>query len=296
MKLDGKKILILLAILALVASTAVYTVNQRYIAMEKFLGKITVDSEGKPIINRPGLHFKVPMLTQIIQLDTRMQTLDSKPERIPTKDQKFVYVDYFVKWRIKDFYSFYVSTGNYFDRVNSLLKPKVSDSLKAEFGSKSIEEVVTEDREDIMKKVKQDLVGKTGSLGLEIIDMRIKRIDLPEEVAQSVYARMRAKRQQEANKHRFEGQKEAEIIRAEADFEAKKILAEANKKSEILRGEADAKAARIYSDAFNKNPEFYQFYRSLNAYSNVFNNKDNVLVLSPDSDFFSYFNRKNIGK
>lgn len=293
MKLNSKALLFTIAALVLIVGSSVYTVNQRFVAMEMFLGKIALNSDGKPIIQDPGLHFKLPMLTTVVYFDTRLQTLVSDSEKIPTKEQKFVIVDYFVKWKIRDFYKFYISTYGDYQRVSNLLKPKVSDALRAEFGKKNIEEVVTEDRANIMSMVRDVLKTKSEeSLGLEIIDMRIKRIDLEEGVKESVYDRMRTKRKQVANDHRFKGQKRSEEIRSAADFNAKKIIAEANKTSEEVRGEADAKAAKIYSDAYGQDPEFYQFYRSLGAYNEVFSNSDNMLVISPDSDFFKYFSQQ----
>jgi membrane protease subunit HflC len=292
MKANSKIILAVIIFILILLLSSFYTVNQRYVAMEKFLGGVKLASNGKPRILGPGLHSKLPILTTVILFDTRLQTLGSKPERIPTKDQKFVYVDYYVKWKIKDHYQFYLSTSNDFSRVLDLLKPQVSDSLKAEFGKKSLEEVVSEDRANIIAKIKESLIAKTVSLGVEIVDMRIKRIDLPEEVRESVYNRMRTKRQKVANAHRYEGQKKAEQLRAEADFNSKRIIAEANKNSEILRGQADAKAASMYSSSFGRDPEFYQFYRSLNAYDSVFSNNENILVLGPDSDFFKYFSHQ----
>lgn len=290
MRFNSKPILITIAVIAIILSGCFYTVNERYIAMEKFLGKVSLKEDGTPYMYGPGIHFKVPVFTSVVYFDTRLQTLGSTPERIPTKEQKFVFVDYFVKWKIRDFYKFYLSTKGEYTRVISLLKPRVSDSLKAEFGKKKIEEVVSDDRANIMEKVRDVLKEKSEeSLGLEIVDMRIKRIDLPVEVRQSVYDRMRTKRQQVANTHRFNGQKKSEEIKSQADYTSKKIVAEANKTSEQTRGIADAKAAKIYADAFNKDPEFYRFYRSLSAYDTVFNNSDSMLVLSPDSEFFKYF-------
>ncbi len=294
MRVNGKSLLFVAVTTFLVFSACMYTVDQRFVAVEKFLGNIRLEQNGKPLIQQPGLHMKFPLLTNVLYFDTRLQTMQSgDAQRIPTKQQKFVYVDYFVKWRIKDFYQFYLATRGDYNRVNELLKPKVSDALKAEFGKKEIEEVVTEDRANIMAKVRDVLKTKAeSSLGLEIIDMRIKRIDLPVEVRESVYDRMRTKRQQVANSHRYTGQKRSEEIKAEADYNAKKIIAEASKTAEVTRGQADAKAAKIYANSFSQDPEFYQFYRSLTAYSSVFNNGENMLVLSPDSDFFNYFNKQ----
>lgn len=294
MKFTGKALLFVVVLIFLILSSCFYTVDQRFVAIEKFLGNIRLEQDGKPVIQQPGLHVKIPLLTNVLYFDTRLQTLQSgDAQRIPTKDQKFVYVDYFVKWRIQDFYQFYLSTRGDYYRVIELLKPKVSDALKAEFGKKEIEEVVTEDRANIMAKVRDVLKTKAeSSLGLEIIDMRIKRIDLPVEVRESVYDRMRTKRLQVANSHRYTGQKRSEEIKSEADYNAKKIIAQAEKTAAMTRGDADAKAAKIYADAYTQDPEFYQFYRSLTAYNSVFSNGDNMLVLSPDSDFFTYFTKQ----
>ncbi|MBP9721952.1 MAG: protease modulator HflC [Gammaproteobacteria bacterium] len=291
MKLSPRALMSIGFIVLIILFSSFYTVNQRFVGMEKFLGRVALDNK-QLTLQQPGLHMKLPFLTTVVYFDTRLQTLGSKPERIPTKDQKFVYVDYFVKWRIKDYYQFYLTTGNEFSRVIDLLKPKVSDSLKMEFGKKTLEEVVSEDRANIMAKIKNSLVVKAAQLGVDIIDMRIKKIDLPEEVRESVYNRMRTKRQKVANAHRYEGQKKSEQLRAEADFNSKRIIAEANKKAEIMRGEADAKVASIYSNSYNRDPEFYQFYRSLRAYDNILSENNNILVLSPDSDFFKYFTKQ----
>ena len=291
MKLNPKSIAALSIVALVLLFSCFYTVDQRFVAMEKLLGRVRF-ANTKPIIKTAGLQMKLPLVTTVELFDTRLQTLGSEPARIPTRDQKYVYVDYFVKWKIKDYYQFYLSTSNDRDRVMDLLKPQVSDSLQAEFGRKSLEEVVSENRTEIMLKIRDNLKLKATSLGVEIVDMRIKRIDLPEEVRESVYNRMRTKRQTVANAHRYEGQKKSEQLRAEADYNSKKIIAEAAKKSEIMRGDADAKAAAIYGSSYGKDPEFYQFYRSLSAYDNVFSADNNILVLSPDSEFFKYFHKK----
>jgi membrane protease subunit HflC len=293
MKFNSRVFLITVSIAVVIFLSCFYTVNERYVAVEKFLGKISLDKDGNPYLKKPGLHFKLPIVTTVVYFDTRLQTLGSAPERIPTKDQKFVFVDYFVKWKIRDFYKFYLSTNGEYVRVINLLKPRVLDSLRAEFGEKHIEEVVSNDRATVMQTVLDAVKQKAeASLGVEIIDMRIKRIDLPVEVRESVFNRMRTKRQQVANSHRFNGQKKSEEIKATADFNAKRILAEAAKMAEEERGVADATAAKIYSETYNKDPEFYQFYRSMTAYDNIFGNGDNILVVSPDSDFFKYFSQQ----
>lgn len=292
MKVNSRVLFATIGFVFIMFFSCFYTVNERHVAVEKFLGKISLDKDGRPYLKKPGLHFKIPILTTVVHFDTRLQTLGSTPERIPTKDQKFVFVDYFVKWKIRDFYKFYLSTNGEYIRAINLLKPRVSDSLKAEFGKKQIEEVVSDERANIMQIVRDAVKQKAEkSLGIEVVDMRIKRIDLPVEVRESVFNRMRTKRQQVANSHRFTGQKKSEEIKATADFNAKRILAEATKTAEEMRGVADATASKIYADTYNKDPDFYQFYRSMAAYDNVFGKGDNILVLSPDSDFFRYFSR-----
>ncbi len=270
---------------------SVYQIDERYAGVVKFLGKVERKSDGKLNLKEPGLHFKFPLLTQVLRFDTRLQTLSSQPERIPTNEQKYLYVDYFIKWRITDFEKFLLATNNNIDWVNSLLSQKASDSLKSQFGQKTIEEVVSEDRTNVMRTIKEELEIKAENMGVHIVDVRIKQIELPKEVSESVYTRMRTKREQVANRHRADGKKEAARIESDADATKVEIVAQAQKEAKIMKGKADAKAAEIYALSYSKNADFYKFYRSLIAYKNVFKSGQDVVLLTPDSEFFKYFNK-----
>tara|TARA_R110000868_G_scaffold160854_5_gene390655 strand:- start:871 stop:1800 length:930 start_codon:yes stop_codon:yes gene_type:complete len=292
-KLFTKIGLVILLILVIFLSTF-FIVDQRYVAFVKTLGKINTENGDNPKIYAPGLQFKVPAITQVVLFDTRLRTLTSEPQKVPTKEQKFVFVDYFVKWKIKDYKQYYLVTNNYTYKTEELLKPRVSDALKGEFGQKTIAQVISQDREQIMLNVLKSLQSKASSLGIDVFDMRIKRIDLPKEVQDSVYSRMRTKREAVANEHRAEGRKLAMKIRSNTDREVVEIVSGAKSNAKKIRGTADAKAAEIYANSYSQDPEFYQFFKSMQSYEKIFNSNENLLLLSPDSDFFKYFNKQNI--
>ena len=287
------KISIVIVVLLIIFLSTFFIVDQRYVAFVKTLGKINSDSAEKPIIYEPGLHFKIPAITQVIMFDTRLRTLTAEPERVPTKEQKFVFVDYYVKWRIGDFKQYFLVTNNLNYKTDELLIPRVSDALKGQFGQKTIEQVISEDRETVMRNVLKSLQSKSSALGVEVVDMRIKRIDLPKEVQESVYARMRTKREAVANEHRAEGRKKAMEIRSNTDRKVVEIISNAKSDAKKIKGRADAKAAEIYATSYNRDPEFYQFFKSMQSYEKVFNSDENLLLLSPDSEFFRYFNKQS---
>ena len=237
----------------------------------------------------PGLHFKMPFVQNVRKFDSRVLTLDSPTERFLTSEKKNVNVDFFVKWRILDTTNFYRATGGQeiiaMDRLASI----VNRGLRDEFGVRTIQQAVSDERNEIMTNLKLSAKSKAAELGIEIIDVRVKRIDFDDDVRDSVYDRMRAERQRVASDLRARGAEEAERIRAEADREAEIILANAYRDAESLRGEGDAVAAEIYAAAYGKDEEFYAFYRSLNIYRNAWRGKDDVLVLEPEGDLFRYF-------
>ena len=237
----------------------------------------------------PGLHFKVPLWQDVRTFDKRLQTLDAEPQRFLTGEKKDVIVDSFVRWRIQDVVEFYKSTDGDPRRAGLLLYQIINDGLRSEFGERTVQEVVSGDRGAIMDIVSQNAKGGGEELGMEIVDVRVKRIDLPTEVSSNVYERMRSERARVAREFRARGEKEAITITADADRQRTVISAEAYRDAETLRGEGDARAAEVYASAYNKNPEFYDFYRSLNAYKSSFRGKQDVLLLEPDSDFFKYF-------
>ncbi len=272
----------LIALFVLVSLTA-YTVDQRQNAIIFQLGEI-VD-----VKTQPGLYFKIPFLQNIRYFDSRVLTLDTnEPERFITSEKKNVLVDSFVKWRIVDVKKYYVSVGGDEARARTRLFQTVNDSLRAEFGKRTVHDVVSGQRDQIMEILRQKADQDARMIGVQVLDVRIKRVDLPQEVSESVYQRMEAERKRVANELRSTGAGEAEKIRADADRQREVILAEAYRDAQRAKGEGDAKAAAIYADAYSQNPEFYAFYRSMEAYRQTFKNKSDILVLDPSSEFFKY--------
>jgi membrane protease subunit HflC len=237
----------------------------------------------------PGLHFKLPVAEEVKKFDARVLTLDSKGETYYTLEKKPLIVDSFVKWRVADIEKFY--TGTSFDerRAERLLQERTNEGLRNQISKRDMQEVISGQRDELMNELRMDLDAvMRESVGVEVVDVRVKKIDLPSEVSSTVYERMNSEREIEARQYRAEGQEKALAIRAKADRDAVVLEAEAYRESEQLRGDGDAKAANVYANAYNKDPEFYSFYRSINAYSEVFNNKSDLLVLDPSSDFFKY--------
>ena len=240
------------------------------------------------MIFEPGLHFKIPFIESVRKLDARIQTLDEAPDRFVTSEKKDLMVDSFVKWRIVDFSTYYLRTSGSVENARALLKQKVNNGLRTEFGNRTIKEIVSGDRDDIMKQALASAASSREDLGIEVVDVRIKAINLPTEVSTSIYERMRAERTAVAKEHRSQGQEQAEIIRATIDAKVTVMLAEAQKNASATRGEGDALAAKIYADVYSKDAEFYRFYRSLEAYEKSFSSKSDIMVVKPDSDFFNY--------
>ncbi len=272
-----------LFLLGVLVYASTFVVKQWEVAIKLRLGEI-VDSDYKP-----GLHFMVPLLNNINKFDGRIQTLDSQPQRFLTVEKKDVIVDSYVKWRISDAAQFYRSTGGNSERTSRLLGERISTSLRDEFGRRTIQEVVSGERHEIMDLLTKEADRNANELGVEIIDVRVKKIDLPPEVSESVYDRMRAERERVARDLRAKGAEAAERIRADADRQRTVTQADAYKEAEELRGAGDARAADIYAKAFQRNAEFYAFYRSLSAYKGVFRDGTDMIVLEPDSEFFRYF-------
>jgi membrane protease subunit HflC len=269
-------------VVAIIIYASAFTVNQWEVALKLRLGEI-VDSDYEP-----GLHWMMPLLNNVKKFDSRIQTLDARPERFLTIEKKDVIVDSFAKWRISNVAQYFRSTGGSESKTARLLSERINTSLRDEFGKRTIKEVVSGERDEIMALLTKDSDAQASELGVEILDVRVKQIDLPPEVSESVYDRMRAERERVARDLRAQGGEAAERIRAEADREKVVIVADAYRESEQLRGEGDAKAAEIYASAYEKDAEFYAFYRSLGAYKKSFNDRADILVLQPDSDFFRY--------
>ena len=282
------RILIVLAILVGIGSLFVFRVYEQERAILFQLGKIVrADYD-------PGLHFKIPLLQNVKKYDVRLQTLDAEPQRFLTDEKKDVIVDSFVRWRIKDIVQFYVATGGDRRRAGLLLYQKINDGLRNEFSTRTVKEVVSGERGAIMQSVTKTADERGEELGMEIVDVRLKRIDLPAEVSQNVYDRMRSERARVAREIRARGDKEAITIRADADKSRTVIGAQAYRDAEVLRGEGDAIATEVYAQAFEKDEEFYEFYRSLNAYKSSFQSREDVFLLDPESEFFKYFGKPSL--
>ena len=237
---------------------------------------------------KPGLHFKLPIAQEVKRFDARVQTLDSPPETYYTLEKKPLEVDSFVKWKVSDVSQFYESASFELIRAQRLLQERVNEGLRNQISRRDMHEVVSGERDQLMDDLRSDLDSVMRGYGVEVIDVRVKRIDLPANVSDSVYERMNSEREIEARQFRAEGQEQALAIRAKADRDAVVIEAEAYKQSEQVRGDGDAKSANVYAQAFNQDPEFYEFYRSINAYTTVFANKGDLLILDPNSEFFKY--------
>jgi modulator of FtsH protease HflC len=284
---------VLLIVLTLfLIGTGVYTVREGQRALVLRLGELVINPKTqRPEVVLPGLHFKLPIVTKVRKLDVRIQTLDVDSSRILTAEQKYVIVDYFAKWRIKDVALYYKRTGGLVYRTRMLLRQKTNDALRAAFGKRTIKEVISGDRVSIMKILKQRADESARSLGVQVIDLRIKGIDLPAEVRDSVFQRMSTEREQVATKHRSQGKAQAEALRANADATVTVMLANAKAAAQKIRASGDAKAANVYIKAYRKNPKFYSFYRSLRAYNQVFKSKSTIMVIKPNGRFFKYFSQ-----
>ncbi|AGJ61411.1 Protein HflC [Candidatus Moranella endobia PCVAL] len=314
-----------IVLVLLYASLFLVQAGQRGIVLR--FGKVLRDSNNKPLIYNPGLHMKIPFIETVKNLDARIQTMENQADRFVTMEKKDLIVDSYIKWRISDFSRYYLATGGGdVSQAEVLLKRKFSDRLRSELGRLDVKGIVTDSRNRLMTDVREALNNGTSgddeetqstavdnaiasvaalveletnslppgvnpnsmaALGIEVVDVRIKQINLPTEVSDAIYQRMRAEREAVARHHRSQGQEEAEKLRAAADYEVTRTLAEAERQALIIRGEADAKTAKLYADAFNEDPALYSFIRSLRAYENSFNNND-VMVLSTENNFFRF--------
>ena len=262
-----------------------YQVDEREKAIKLRFGEI-IESKMEP-----GLHFKIPVMNTIGKYDARILTLDVPPTEFPTSEKKYVKVDFFAKWRIADVERYYKATGGQQSQANQRLELILVDGLKNEFGTRTIQEVVSGERLEIMNVIQVQSNEDAKNFGIEVVDVRVSKIDLPDDVSESVFNRMRAERDRVAKDFRARGREQAEVIRATADKERTVILANAYNESEQTRGDGDAKSAEIYANAYQMNEEFYSFTRSLKAYINTFNSSNDVLIMKPDSEFFRYFKK-----
>ena len=267
----------------LLASGTLFTVDQRQNAIVFQLGEV------KEVITRAGLHFKWPLIQNVQVFDMRILTFDdAEPQRFLTSGNRPVLVDSFVKWRISDVSLYYISVQGDELRAMTRIRQTIAGSLREEFGVRTLHDVVSGQREDIMSRVRTKTDQDLKRIGVEVVDVRLKRVDLPQEVSESVFGRMQAERKRIANELRSTGGAEAERVRADADRQREIITAEAYRDAQRIKGEGDAKASAVYAGAFSQNPEFYAFYRSMEAYRLAFRGKNDLLLLEPTSDFFRY--------
>lgn len=280
-------VIIVLALMLVSGSLFVVKEGSRAIAIQ--FGKVKRDANEQTIVYEPGLHFKLPLFDNVKHLDAKVQTLDDAPDRFVTSEKKDLIVDSYVKWRINDFAKYYLATrGGIKDLAEALLKQKVNNGLRSEFGTRTISEIVSGERSELMDEAMAQAAESSDELGIEIVDVRVKQINLPLEVSNSIFQRMRAERTAVAKEHRSEGQEKADFLRANIDAKVTIMLADAERNARKLRGEGDAQAAKIFADSYTKDPEFFAFLRSMDAYKNSFNSKQDLLILEPDNDFFRY--------
>ena len=283
-------VIAILVVLSAIVSGTVFTVDQRQNAIVFQLGQV------KEVVTKPGLNFKIPLVQNVRLFDMRILTYDdAEPLRFLTQGNRPLLVDSFVKWRIIDVQQYYVSVrGEEFEAARRI-RQTVSGTLREQFGARTLQEVVSGQRDALMSDVRKLVDQDLKRIGVEIIDVRLKRVDLPQDVSESVYGRMQAERKRIANELRATGAAEAEKIRADADRQREVILAEAYRDAQRVRGEGDAKAANIYASAFSQNPEFYSFYRSMEAYRSTFRGRNDLMLIEPNSDFLRYF-RDSLGR
>lgn len=279
----------LIVTLVVLSYSSLFVVAEGNKAIVIQFGKVQRDAQTQEtVVFDPGLHIKLPFIDRVVPLDSRVQTLDDSPGRFVTSEKKDLIVDSYVKWRIKDFARYYLSTGGNKLQAENLLNQKVNNGLRSEFGSRTISQIVSGERSELMDEAMAQAADSSDELGIEIVDVRVKQINLPEEVSNSIFARMRAERAAVAREHRSEGKEQSEIIKANIDAKVTVMLADAERNLRKLKGEGDAQAAQIYAETYSKSPEFYSFLRSMDAYKKSFNSKQDVLILEPESDFFRY--------
>lgn len=279
--------IIIIALIVFIGSQMLYTVNEYETAIKFRLGEI-IESD-----IQPGLRVKAPFINNVRRFDRRILPMDMPTEQLNTVEQEYLEVDYFVNWRIADVDNYYVSTRGDEMLARNRISQVIRDRLRDEFAQRTLTQVVALDRGELMDRLTQSVNDRAGDLGINIVDLRIKRIELSNDVLDAVFTRMETERKELANERRSLGREQAERIRSEADRQARVILAEADRDAEKLRGEGDAEATTLYAEAFDQDREFYRFNRSLNAYRNAFSSGQDTLVLDPNSEFFDYFGNQN---
>jgi len=282
-------IALIIVALGLLTFSSLFVVKEGNKAIVIQFGKVQRDSEtGDTTVFEPGLHFKLPFFDRVVTLDARIQTLDEAPDRFVTSEKKDLIVDLYVKWKIEDFAKYYLATGGIKSSAEILLQQKVNNGLRSEFGTRTIQQIVSGERSELMDEAMAQASTSSDELGIEIIDVRVKQINLPLEVRNFIFQRMRTEREAVAREHRSEGKEKAEFIKADIDAKITVMLADAERNLRKLQGEGEAQAAQIYAETYTKDADFYRFLRSMDAYRKSFSSKQDVLVVEPDSDFFRY--------
>ena len=281
-------ILILLGFGLIILGLATFTVNERELAIKLQVGEV-VRSDYKP-----GIHFKIPFIQSVRKFPKRILTISDRPDRIFTAERLALQVDFFVKWRIIDSVQFYISTGGSQRLANNRLSEIIKNAIVTEFGKRSVQEAISVERAELIKDMLATASSAAQGLGVELIDVRVKQVEFPDDVRNSVYQQMREERARIAAERRAEGMEISEQKKSTADKERTIILADANKDSQIIRGEGDASAADIYSTAYNQDPEFYAFYRSIDAYRNSLGRSGDLMVIDPNNEFFRYLNKSEV--
>ena len=275
---------VIIGLAFVVVGLSAFTVNERQLAIKLRVGDVVAAHY------EPGLHFKIPVIETVRKFPSRILKIDDAPQRVFTLERTAMTVDYFVKWQIVDELSFYTSTGGIQEVAMNRLREIIKNSIVTEFGKRTIVEAISVEREELMRDMLANAMGTAQGLGVRLVDFRVKQVEFVQEVRNSVYNQMREERKRVAAETRAEGSEVADLIRSTADKDRTVILAEANRDGQIIRGEGDARAAEIYANAYNKDPEFYAFYRSIDAYRNSIGREGDVLILDPNNEFFRYLN------
>ena len=278
---------VIIGLAFVIVGLSAFTVNERQLAIKLRVGEV-VSAEYEP-----GLHFKIPVIETVRKFPSRILKIDDAPQRVFTLERTAMTVDYFVKWQIVDELSFYTSTGGIQDVAMDRLREIIKNSIVTEFGKRTIVEAISVEREELMRDMLANAMGTAQGLGVQLVDFRVKQVEFVSDVRNSVYNQMREERKRVAAETRAEGSEAADLIRSTADKDRTVILAEANRDGQIIRGEGDARAAEIYADAYTRDPEFYAFYRSIDAYRNSIGKEGDVLVLDPSNEFFRYLNQSD---
>jgi len=281
-------IIILILVTLMGLSKSIYIVEETEKGLILRFSKVLRDADDLPRVYDPGLHFKIPFADSTVLIDTRVQLMDGTPDVFTTQNKEFLDVDTYVQWKVTDFARFYIRTNGNFRTAEGFIEGFVDNGLRNQFGKRTIEQAISGEREELMGDIRTFVNSKVPEYGLEVVDIRVKKVNYTSRVLRNVYEQIISERGAQAKLIRSEGKEEGNIVKAKTDANVLRLLAEADEYARTMRGEADAEAAKIYADTYNKDPEFYAFLRSIDAYKASFENKNDILVVSPDSDFFKY--------